>query len=96
MRYRTTFEADQDIIDIYIRGAEQFGVSQSERYVDDLFNTFERLADNPHMARERHELNPAMRLHPYQAHVIAYTIREDDILIVRVLHGRQDWQSLFA
>ena len=42
MRYRTTFEADQDIIDIYIRGAEQFGVSQSERYVDDLFNTFER------------------------------------------------------
>jgi toxin ParE1/3/4 len=48
------------------------------------------------MARERRELNPPTRLHPYQAHVIAYTIREDDILIVRVLHGRQDWQSLFA
>ncbi|WP_264319382.1 type II toxin-antitoxin system RelE/ParE family toxin [Rhizobium terrae] len=54
------------------------------------------LADNPRMARERRELKPPMRLHPHQAHVIAYTIREHDILIVRVLHGRQDWQSLFA
>ncbi|RUM09787.1 type II toxin-antitoxin system RelE/ParE family toxin [Rhizobium chutanense] len=37
-----------------------------------------------------------MRLHPYHAHMIAYMIRDEDILIVRVLHGREDWQSLFA
>ncbi|WP_416065788.1 type II toxin-antitoxin system RelE/ParE family toxin [Rhizobium sp. ZK1] len=48
------------------------------------------------MARERQELTPPMRLHPHQAHLIAYTIREDDIVIVRVLHSRQDWQSLFT
>jgi toxin ParE1/3/4 len=54
------------------------------------------LADNPRIARERRELNPPMRLHRYRAHMIAYTIREEDILIVRVLHEREDWQSLFA
>jgi toxin ParE1/3/4 len=96
MKYRTTFEADRDIIEIYVLGAEHFGVAQSERYVDELFGTFELLADNPQMARERRELNPPMRLHPYQAHMIAYTIREHGILIVRVLHGRQDWQGLFS
>lgn len=96
MKYRTTFEADQDIIEIYVLGAEHFGVAQSERYVDELFGTFELLANNPQMARERRELNPAMRLHPYQAHMIAYTIREHGILIVRVLHGRQDSQGLFS
>ena len=96
MKYRTTVEADQDIAEIYVLGADQFGVRQSERYIEDLFSTFELLARNPHMARERRELNPPMRLHPHHAHIIAYLIREEDILIVRVLHGREDWQSLFA
>ncbi|MCA2410687.1 type II toxin-antitoxin system RelE/ParE family toxin [Rhizobium leguminosarum bv. viciae 248] len=96
MKYRTTIEADQDIVELYILGADQFGALQSEQYVDDLFDTFELLADNPRMARERRELNPPTRLHPYRAHMIAYTIREEDILIVRVLHGREDWQSLFS
>ncbi|WP_416066836.1 hypothetical protein ACK9YZ_04305 [Rhizobium sp. ZK1] len=44
MKYRTTFEADRDIIEIYVLGAEQFGVPQSERYVSELFGTFELLA----------------------------------------------------
>lgn len=29
MKCRTTFEADRDIIDIYVLGAQQFGVAQS-------------------------------------------------------------------
>lgn len=96
MTYHTTVEADRDIIEIYVLGAQQFGVAQSERYVDELFDTFELLAENPKMARERRELNPPMRLHPYHAHLIAYLVRDGDILIVRVLHGRQDWQGLFV
>ena len=96
MKYRITVAADRDIIELYVLGANQFGASQSERYVDDLFDTFELLADNPRMARERLELNPPMRLHPHRAHIIAYTIHEEGILIVRVLHGREDWQRLFV
>jgi len=60
-------------------------VAQSERYVDALFDSFELLAENRQMARERRELNPPMRLHPYHAHLIAYLVRDGDILIVRVL-----------
>ncbi|QNT71077.1 type II toxin-antitoxin system RelE/ParE family toxin [Defluviicoccus vanus] len=44
------------------------------------------------LARERAEFDPPVRLHPYQAHMIAYIIRDDGILIIRVLHGRQDWE----
>jgi plasmid stabilization system protein ParE len=29
--YKTTWQADQDIIDIYMRGAADFGVDQAER-----------------------------------------------------------------
>ena len=96
MTYRTTTEADLELIEIYVFGAERFGVQQSEQYLEGLFQTFDLLAENPHLARERRELNPPMRLHPYGAHMIVYTIKGDDILIVRVLHGRQDWQTLFS
>ncbi|MCL6707089.1 type II toxin-antitoxin system RelE/ParE family toxin [Pseudomonas sp. R2.Fl] len=65
MKYRTTRLADEEIIKLYARGVEDFGVTQAERYVDGLFAAFELLADNPHMARERGELNPPTRLHPY-------------------------------
>jgi toxin ParE1/3/4 len=50
------------------------------------------MADNPHMARERAGFSPAVRLHPHQAHLIVYVAQGEDILIVRVLHGRQDWE----
>lgn len=96
MKYRTTHLADQDIIRLYGHGAADFGVAQAERYVEDLFATFDLLAQNPHMARERTELTPPTRLHPYGAHMIAYVLHEDFILIVRVLHGRQDWQTLLS
>jgi len=92
MGYRTTRQADQDIIDIYVRGVADFGFDQAERYHQGLVAAFELLAGNPHLARERTEFRPPIRLHPYQAHMIVYVGQGDDILIVRVLHGRQDWE----
>lgn len=92
MAYSTTRRADQDIIDIYARGATDFGVEQAERYHHGLVAAFELLADNPHMTRERPEFSPPVRLHPYQAHMIVYVGHQEGILIVRVLRGRQDWE----
>ncbi len=96
MKYRTTRLADQEITRLYLRGVTDFGVAQAERYVEGLFAAFELLAENPHMARERTELTPPTRLHPYGAHMIAYVLQEDGILIVRVLHGRRDWQAMLS
>jgi toxin ParE1/3/4 len=39
------------------------------------------------------ELVPPVRLHPYQAHMIVYVEEGAGVLIVRVLHGSQDWES---
>jgi toxin ParE1/3/4 len=48
------------------------------------------------MARERPEFEPPVRLHPYQAHMIVYIEDGAAILIVRVLHGRQDWERALS
>ena len=90
MKYRTTEQADEDIVGIYLHGERIFGAAQAERYQDGLFRAFALLGTNPELARLREDFVPPVRLHPYGAHVIVYTA-DDDVLIVRVLHGRQDW-----
>lgn len=92
MAVRTTRKADEDIIAAYLHGAAEYGIEQAERYHAGLMATFALLAANPRLARERSEFDPPMRLHPYQAHLIAYLVRDADILVVRVLHGRQAWE----
>jgi toxin ParE1/3/4 len=40
------------------------------------------------------EFTPPVRLHRYNAHLIIYRVGNEDILIIRVLHGRQNWEQL--
>lgn len=55
---------------------------------------FALIATNPQMARERGELSPPLRIHPFKSHLIVYRIEDDgDILIVRVRRGHEDWSS---
>jgi len=84
MTYRTTRRADADIAELYAQGIQRFGIDRSERSIADLLRCLDRLADNPLIARERHELSPPIRVHPH-SHVIADVLHEDTILIVRVL-----------
>ena len=92
MSYRLTRKAEQDVIQAYLDGAREFGIDQAEAYHARLERTFELLADTPRLARERTELSPPVRIHPCGAHVIVYLVDEnDDVLIVRLRHGREDW-----
>lgn len=92
MTWRTTHVADLDIANIYAHGERTFGAEQAERYQNGLFQAFDMVAANPRLSHERLEITPPVRLHPYGAHVIVYTLQDAGILIVRVLHGRQDWE----
>lgn len=71
-----------------------FGLAQAERYHARLQRTFELLADNPEMARERPELSPPARIHPCGSHIVIYVVHDDGVLIVRVRHGREDWADM--
>ncbi len=48
------------------------------------------------MARERQAFDPPVRLHPYGAHMIVYLENGAGILVIRTLHGRQDWERARA
>ncbi|MDX8502584.1 type II toxin-antitoxin system RelE/ParE family toxin [Mesorhizobium captivum] len=92
MGFRLSIAAEEDIIGIAEQGVRLFGPLQARRYHDELFAIFDMIAANPHMARERLELSPPIRIHPFKAHLVVYRIEGGgDILIVRVRHGHEDW-----
>lgn len=71
-----------------------FGTLQARRYHDDLFAVLELIAANPRMAREREEISPPVRIHPFKAHLIVYRVEESEtIFVIRIRHGHEDWAS---
>ena len=93
MTYRLSRTAGRDVQQIYSDGKDRFGSGQAKRYVASLYTTFERLAAFPYLARERTELNPPIRVHPSGAHMIVYRAEGEDVLILRIRHGHEDWQA---
>jgi len=93
MGFRLSLEAEEDVIGIAEAGVRLFGTTQARKYHDELFAIFDLIAANPRMARERHEIVPPMRIHPFKAHLIVYRVHETgDVFIVRVRHGHEDWE----
>jgi len=90
--YRLTNAAAEDVAAIFVRGAAEYGLAQAEKYHAGLERIFEFLAANPRAARERDEFSPPVRLHPFGVHIVVYRIVGEDIIVVRVLHERQDWE----
>jgi toxin ParE1/3/4 len=94
MGFVLSLAAEEDIVDIAEEGVRLFGAAQAKRYHDDLFTIFSLIAANPRMARERLEISPPVRIHPFKAHLVVYRIEEgDDILVIRVRHGHEDWSG---
>ena len=94
MSFYLTNAAEEDITNIISTGASLFGISQAKAYHASLERVFNLIADNPKLAREREELTPVVRIHPFGSHLIVYKIEDnEDVLIIRVRHAREDWQD---
>lgn len=90
MKYKVSVAAAQDIKSIYRQSTLKFGPVQADRYYDGLIRTVQAIADRPLAVRERPELRRGIRIQPYQSHLVLFRVLDTGILIVRVLHSRQD------
>ncbi len=92
--YRLTRRAEADLAAIARYTIDQHGAAQAIAYRDALLAILEFLVENPRAARERREIDPPVRVHPFKAHLIVYRIDTDgSVLVLRIPHGREDWQS---
>lgn len=92
--YWLTPAAQNDLEDIWLYTSQQWSMVQADRYTDILEDTFERLLFMPEMARERPEFDPPVRIHPSAEHLIIYRVKEDHLVILRVLGAGHDWQAI--
>ncbi|MEJ5083352.1 MULTISPECIES: type II toxin-antitoxin system RelE/ParE family toxin [unclassified Ochrobactrum] len=94
MAFILSVQAEEDIIAIAEHGIAIFGPIQAKRYHSDLFNTLDLIAKNPQMARERGEISPPVRIHPFKAHLIIYQIEQSGtVFVIRIQNAFEDWIS---
>lgn len=91
--YTLSKAAEEDLTAIALYTVQNFGVDQARVYRDSLLKSCSFLAEHPEASRLRTELDPPMRAHRHQSHIIFYKIDDNnrEILIVRVRHAQEDW-----
>lgn len=82
--------ADADLEDIFDYTLEEFGLDQAVSYVSSFDDTFNMIAENLEIGRERKEIQEDLRSFVKDKHVIFYRILSDHVRIVRILHGSRD------
>jgi toxin ParE1/3/4 len=92
--YQLTIQAVTDLEEIWRYSAEKWSIEQADTYTDDLTDTFDLLASMPTLGRERTEFSPPVRIHAHGHHLIVYTLKNNAVIIIRILGGKQDWQAI--
>lgn len=87
-------QAQKDLENIWRYTAETWSVEQAKNYTLELKSVLEFISHNPHIARERVEFSPPVRIYVHQSHLIIYKVTEDIIDIIRILGGAQDWERI--
>ncbi len=84
--YCITAPAEQDVLDIWLYIARD-NIHAADRLVDRFTETFERLAENPHMGESVERYRPGLRCFSLGNYVVYYRMADKGIEVYRVLHG---------
>jgi toxin ParE1/3/4 len=98
MAHRLSPQAETDLDGIWYSVATQSASLQiANRLIDAITERFFLLACHPYLGRPRDEdLGAGSRSFSVEEYVIVYCVENDDVLILRVVHGRRDLEELFG
>ena len=86
--------AEIDLIEIWGHIAEDDPLA-ADRQLDRIDAACEMLAENPQGGPRRDDLARGLRFYPVGNYLVFYTVGEDGITVVRVLHGARDYPQEF-
>ena len=90
-RWRLAQKAEDDLLAIFLYGAQHYGETRAATYVSAFDDLFDLIAANPKVARMRDEIIPPVRIHPHQAHLVIYEEDAQGIVVLRIRHASEDW-----
>ena len=93
MSHRLSLQAQLDLENIYQYTLETWGVEQFEIYRGAINKALERIAKDPLTinSKAREDLYQGCRLFKVNKHYIAYTLKNGEVLVGRVLHEQMDF-----
>lgn len=68
----------------------------ASRFIETITDRFFLLAGFPYMGRARENLGAGSRSLAVGEYVIVYCAEDEDVVILRVVHGRRDLETLFG
>ncbi len=96
-KFILTKRAMADLVDIGRYTQERWGHEQRNKYLSMLDSCFQQLAESPTKGRDCSDIRHGYRKINVGSHVVFYRQkRNDEIEIVRVLHGRMDIETKFS
>lgn len=95
LRVSNEAEADLDGIWSYVSD-KSASVSIADHLIDSITDQFHLLASRPYLGRDRNDdFGFQSRSFAVGDYVIVYNIIGSDVLVLRVVHGRRDFESIF-
>jgi len=97
MSHRLTAQAEADLDQIWDYIVQESGnLEIARRQVISLTDRFFLLAKHPYLGRLRdYDLGAGRRSYPVDRYLIVYWIEGHNVLILRVIHGSRDIESMF-
>lgn len=97
MAHRVAAQAEADLDEIWLYVARESGsMETANRLVDSITDRFFFLSSFPHAGRVRdRDFGIGTRSFPVGEYVIVYCVEGEEVFILRVVHGRRDFDRLF-
>jgi toxin ParE1/3/4 len=96
LRLVYTDEAQRELVSIAHHSRTQWGTKHARTFFEGLKASIESLAEMPQSGAPADSVRPGIRKRVYQSLSIFYEIIDQDIVVLAVLHGRQDTDASLA
>jgi len=93
-RTHRSSRAEIDLIEVWGYIAKDDPLA-ADRQLDRIDAACDMLAENPQAGPRREDLARGLRFYPVGNYLIFYTVADDGIIVVRVLHGARDYPREF-
>ena len=90
-RYLLSPRARDDLEAIWRYSQFRWDAEQAEAYLRQVQRAFETLARYPRRGRPCDDIRPGYFKFRVASHLIFYRIKRDEVEVVRILHGRMDF-----
>lgn len=95
-KYYLTNQAVKDLDDIWNYTFDEWSENQADKYYLLLLNSCQEIAENPDFGKKYNNVTDRLLGYKSNKHIIFYRIiSNDEIEVIRILHGRMDLKSKF-